>query len=304
MNYAKIIKEIYEEVKSGKPEGGVASYIPELSNVDPDKFGIALITIEGNKYSFGDADEKFSIQSISKVFALSIAFSIVGEKIWERVGVEPSGTSFNSIMQLEYEKGIPRNPFINAGALVIADILISKLKNPKQELLEFVRDICGNNSISYNNKIANSEKEFGFRNAALINMMKSYGNIENEITTVLDFYFHLCSIEMTCEELSMSFLPYTNLSKPFSYKNFILTKSQIKRINALMISCGFYDESGEFAFEVGLPGKSGVGGGIAAIHPNSYSVAVWSPRINAKGNSVFGMKTLEMLTTKTEASIF
>lgn len=304
MNFSEIINEIYSEVKCGETDGHVASYIPELLNVNPDKFGIALLTVDGNEFCCGDAEEKFSIQSISKVFALSIAFSLLGEKIWERMGVEPSGTSFNSIMQLEYEKGKPRNPFINAGALVVADILVSNLKNPKEEFLEFVKEISGNNNISFNYKIAQSEKEFGFRNAALINMMKSYGNIKNDIELILDFYFFLCSIEMTCKELASSFLPYANLSKPFNYKNFPLTKSQIKRINALMISCGFYDESGEFAFKVGLPGKSGVGGGIVAIHPNIYSVAVWSPRINSKGNSVFGMKTLEMLTTKTEISIF
>ena len=304
MDYQKIIKEIYDEVKTGKPEGEAASYIPKLSNVNPNKFGIAILTVDGNEFAIGDAEEKFSIQSIAKVFALSIAFSILGEKIWERIGVEPSGNSFNSIMQLEYEKGKPRNPFINAGALGVADILVSKLKNPKEDFLEFVCEISGGKNISYNYKIAQSEKETGFRNAALINMMKSYGNINNDIETILHFYFFLCSIEMTCKELALCFLPYANLSKPFNYKNFPLTKSQIKRINALMISCGFYDESGEFAFKVGLPGKSGVGGGIVALQPNIYSVAVWSPRINAKGNSVFGMKTLELLTTKTEVSIF
>ncbi len=303
MDYSKIINEIYQEVKSETPQGKVASYIPELAHVDADKFGISLQTIEGMDFSVGHFDENFSIQSISKVFSLSMAFSLLGDKIWNRIGTEPSGTAFNSIMQLEYEKGKPRNPFINAGALVVADILISHLPNPKTDFIEFIRQISHNNNITYDLKIAQSEKNTGFRNAALINMMKSYGNIENNIETVLDFYFCQCSVTMTCRDLARSFLPFANTSTDFNYNNVRLTKSQIKRINALMITCGLYDESGEFTFRVGLPGKSGVGGGIAAINPNYYSIAVWSPRINEKGNSVYGMKALELLTTKTENSI-
>lgn len=304
MDYQKIIEEIYTEVKKSSQEGKVADYIPELSKVDGNKFGVSLITCSGDIFKIGDCDEKFSIQSISKVFALSMAFSVLGEKIWERVGVEPSGSSFNSIVQLEYEKGKPRNPFINAGALVICDILFSKRSDPKAEFLGFVRKLSGSGRINYNPKVAESEKELGFKNAALINMMKSYSNIINPVESVLELYYLFCSIEMTCSELAKAFLPYANLQKEYNFSGFALTKSQIKRMNALMLSCGLYDESGEFAFEVGLPGKSGVGGGITAIHPNQFSTAVWSPLINEKGNSVKGMKFLEKLTTMTERSIF
>ena len=304
MPYRKIINEIFSEVNLGSFKGEVASYIPELANVDSEKYGISFLSVNNEEYNLGNFDEKFSIQSISKVFSLSIAFSIVGEKIWERVGVEPSGNPFNSMVQLEYENGKPRNPFINAGALVIADILISHFTEPKKEFLEFVRKIAKNNSIDYNKRIAYSEKETGYVNTALINLMKSYGNIKNDIEEVLDFYFCQCSLELTCKELALSFLPYADFSEPYNFNNFALSKSQLKRINALMLSCGFYDESGEFSFKVGLPGKSGVGGGIVAIHPQKYSVAVWSPKLNEKGNSLIGMKTLELLTTKTEASIF
>jgi glutaminase len=304
MDYNKIIKNIYSEVKHIPPEGKVAGYIPELAKISPDKFGVSLITVNGEEFNEGDFGERFSIQSIAKVFALSMAFSVLGEKIWERVGVEPSGSSFNSIVQLEYEKGKPRNPFINAGALVICDILISKRSDPKAEFLGFVRKLSGSKTINYNLKVAESEKDHGYKNAALINMMKSYGNIINPIEIVLELYYSICSIEMTCTELARAFLPFADLNKKFSFSGFDLTKSQIKRINALMLCCGLYDESGEFAFEVGLPGKSGVGGGIAAINPNQYSVAVWSPRINEKGNSASGMKFLEKLTTVTEDSIF
>ncbi|HQO10663.1 MAG TPA: glutaminase [Clostridiales bacterium] len=304
MDYGKVIKEIYAEISDVKKEGKVADYIPELSVVDPDKFGITLITSEGRIHSAGDSDERFSIQSISKVFTLSMAFSLLGDKIWDRTGVEPSGSPFNSIVQLEYEKGKPRNPFINAGALVVCDILFSKRADPKNEILGFVRKLAGCGSINYNMKVAESERSAGYRNAALINMMRSYGNIKNPVEKVLDLYYTVCSIELTCTELAKAFLHYTNIRKDFDICGYTLTRSQIRRINALMLCCGLYDESGEFAFEVGLPGKSGVGGGIAAVNPDHYSVAVWSPLINEKGNSVAGMKFLERLTTITDDSIF
>ena len=162
----------------------MASYIPELKNVDPNKLGINLITVNNKNYSLGDSDEKFSIQSISKVLALTLAFKLDDSKLWERIGVEPSGTSFNSMIQLEYEKGIPRNPLINAGALVLCDILVSRLKNPREEFIEFLRNISGDPNIDYSFKVFESEKQTGFRNAALINLMKSFGNIKNKIETV------------------------------------------------------------------------------------------------------------------------
>lgn len=298
------MNEIYEEVKKSNLKGKVATYIPELASVDADKFGIHILTVRGEEFSVGDSDEKFSIQSISKVLSLAQVLSIVGEKLWERVDVEPSGTPFNSIVQLEYEKGIPRNPFINAGALVISDILISNLADPEKEFLSFVQNISENNDINYNEKVAASEKEKGFLNASLANILKFFGNIENDLERVLSFYFHQCSIEMSCKDLARAFLAFASHSEEFAYGDTKLTKSQVKRINAIMQTCGFYDEAGEFSFRVGLPGKSGVGGGIVAIYPNKYSIAVWSPPLNEKGNSVMGMKTLELLTTKTGSSIF
>jgi len=304
INYQHLFLEIAEEIKSLENSGEVASYIEELQTVDPEKFGIHLATIDNQNYNFGDSDEKFSIQSIAKVLALTLAFEIENDKIWERVGVEPSGTAFNSLVQLEYEQGIPRNPFINAGALVICDILVSCLKKPKQEFIQFIRDISGNQSLNYCPRVANSEKRTSYKNAALINLMKSFGNIKNDIDLVLDFYFHLCSIEMSCKELAQEFLFLAaDGISPLTSKS-VVSNSKSKRINAIMQLCGFYDEAGEFAFKVGLPGKSGVGGGIIAIHPDRYSIAVWSPRLNPKWNSSRGMKILEFITTKTTSSIF
>jgi glutaminase len=303
MDYSIILNDTYEEIKALPIIGTVATTIPELASVNPDKFGIYLTTIDNQEYGIGDFDEKFSIQSVSKALSVTLAFSFLDEKVWQRVGVEPSGNPFNSLVQLEYEKGIPRNPFINAGALVIADILVSELKNPKQDFLEFIRTLSGIETINYNEKVAQSEKETGFRNAALCNFLKSFGNINNEVEVVLDFYFHQCSLEMTCKELAHSFFFLANEGMTRSGKQ-ILAKSQVKRINAIMQTCGFYDESGEFTYKVGLPGKSGIGGGIAALYPNHFSVATWSPRLNEKGNSEFGMAALELFTTKTGMSIF
>lgn len=303
MEYAKILEEIQQDLLDFPAIGKVTTTIPELATINPDKFGIHLTTINSIDYGIGDSEEKFSIQSISKALTVALAFSFLDENIWKRVGVEPSGTAFNSLIQLEYEKGIPRNPFINSGAIVIADMLVSCLKNPKEDFLTFIRMISGSASIDYNYAVAQSEKDTRFRNAALANFLKSFGNIENDVDEVLDFYFHQCAIEMTCQELAHSFFFFANEGKTKDGKQ-ILTRSQVKRLNALMQTCGFYDESGEFTYKVGLPGKSGIGGGIVALYPNVFVVATWSPKLNKKGNSELGMHALEALTTKTGMSVF
>jgi len=304
VNFKEIIQEIYQKVKNIDDKGQLASYIPELANVDPKNFGVHISTINQVNFGIGNYNDKFSIQSIAKVLALILAYRIVGDEIWDRVGVEPSGTAFNSLVQLEADKGIPRNPFLNAGAIVISDILLSNLKNPKEDFIDFVRSISNNTTLEYSNRIAQSEKDVGYRNVALCNFIKSFGQIENEPSDVLDFYYDLCSLEMSCKELSELFLFLANNGLGLQNKEAILSESQSKRINALMQTCGFYDESGEFAFKVGLPGKSGVGGGIIAIHPDQYAIAIWSPKLNEKGNSYKGMRFLEEFTTKSELSIF
>lgn len=303
-DYKRVIKEVYHIVSTIENKGEVAKYIPELAIVDPRKFGVAFLSKEQEEYGVGDWQTKFSIQSISKVLSLSLIYKLLGASIWERVGVEPSGGAFNSLVQLETDNGIPRNPFINGGAMVICDMLISNLKNPAIDFLEFVRDISSCRDINYSESVAKSEYQVGYRNVALCNFIKSFGNIENHPDEVLDFYFKMCSIEMTCQELAktFSFLAFTGYET--AKGNDFLSLSQAKRINAIMQTCGFYDESGEFSFKVGLPGKSGVGGGIVAIHPEKYSIAVWSPRLNAKWNSYRGMKFLEQFTTETQLSIF
>ena len=304
MDYQQLLESIYQEILPYAKEGHQADYIPELAKVNPDQFGMFIHTIYGETASVEQADTRFSIQSISKVFALAMCLSIKGDELWKRVGREPSGTAFNSLVQLEIEKGVPRNPFVNAGAIVMADILLSHLADPEADFLRFVRAVSGEESIDYNLNVAISEREYGYLNAAIANLLKYHGTIENDIESVLHFYFLMCSVEMSCRELSLAFLAFANHRRKFDYAGITLTASQVKRINTIMQTCGFYDEAGEFAYFVGLPGKSGVGGGIVAIHPLHYSVAVWSPRLNSKGNSVMGMKALELLTTETKESIF
>ena len=303
IDYQSILNNIYNKVIQDEDKGQIATYIPELANVDKNSFGIHLQLISGNTFSVGDSDKKFSIQSISKVLSLAMAMSKVGTKIWNRLDVEPSGNPFNHLSLLELEKGIPRNPLINSGAIVIADILVSLLDNPKEDFLDYVRDITGDASINYNLKVAQSEKITGYNNYAAANLLKSFNNLENDVDTVLDFYFHQCSLEMTCAQLTKAFYVFANKGKCLLEKT-RLTKSQAKRINAIMLTCGFYDEAGEFAFEVGLPGKSGVGGGIVALLPNEFIISVWSPGLNERGNSKLGMQALEQFTTQTNQSIF
>lgn len=304
MDYQAALDHVWADLMEEPRLGEIATYIPELAKVNPDQLGISLYCLEDKHYSKGDAQVKFSIQSVSKVLSLALAIQLVGDEIWQRVDVEPSGNPFNSLVQLEYEDGIPRNPFINAGALVVTDILLSNLDEPKTDFLKFIRQISGVPSIEMDLNVAASEKRYGYRNAALASFLKSFGNLHNDVEEVLDFYFHQCAVAMSCYELSKTFSLFANHGYCRSTATNILSTTQVKRINAIMQTCGFYDEAGEFSFRVGLPGKSGVGGGIVAIQPRQFSVAVWSPRLNPKGNSYLGMKALELLTTQTGVSVF
>ena len=303
IDYQSILNDIHNNLKKEANRGKVATYIPELSNVDINKFGIHLYLTDGASFSVGDSTTGFSIQSISKIFSLTMAFTLVGNLLWRRVDVEPSGNPFNHLSLLEMENGIPRNPLINAGAIVIADILISQLKNPKQDFLNYIRTLANDHTINFDSNVVESERETGFRNYAAANLLKSFKNLNNSVEDVLDFYFHQCSIKMSCRQLTDAMHIFANHGICLNGKRYA-TASQIKRVNAIMLTCGFYDEAGEFAFEVGLPGKSGVGGGIVALLPNKFTITCWSPGLNNKGNSLLGMKVLEQFTTKTGMSIF
>ncbi len=304
MNYPTILAEIYAKVKPLLTQGKVADYIPELAHISPRKFGMAVQTIEGELFRIGDAAEKFSIQSISKVFTLTMAMQLEGDTLWQRIGREPSGTAFNSLVQLEYENGIPRNPFINAGALVVTDIILSHRGNARQSVLDFMHKLCKQAAIDFDHAVAHSERETGFRNAALGYFLKSFGNLNNDTNSVLDAYFHHCSLAMNCIEVARAGTYLANGGKLPWNNEVIVTSNQAKYINSLMLTCGTYDSVGDFAYRVGLPGKSGVGGGILAVMPNEFSICVWSPGLNASGNSLAGTKALELFTTMTGISIF
>ncbi len=307
MDYQKILQEIYQEIKPELNKGKVADYIPALEEVKKGQFSMTVTLQNGQQYSVGEYNKTFSIQSISKVFTFTLALNLYRKNLYKRVGVEPPGNPFNSLVQLEYENGIPRNPFINAGALVVTDSLISYYGDEYQALeaiMGFVRNIGANPKITFDPNVAKSEMEYGNRNLSLAHLMKSFGNFENDVDSTVMTYFKHCAITMSTEELSraMLFLAFDG-TDPITKKEFV-TPSQAKRINAVMLTCGHYDASGEFAYHVGLPAKSGVGGGIVATVPGKMSIAVWSPALNKYGNSHAGTLALELFTNKTGLSIF
>lgn len=285
-------------------EGRSADYIPALAEVDPELCGLTLATLDGEVFNVGDTNVKFSIQSISKIFGLMLAMERLGDDLWERVKMEPSGQAFNSIVQLEWEKGIPRNPMINAGAILVSDVLVSRYSASKNAVLSLVRGLCGNDTVYADEIVHESEKQHGHRNAALAHLMKSFGNIESEVEDILDHYFWQCALTMSCENLARSFTFLANDGVcPFSKKE-IMSKRDSQRINALLSTSGMYDQSGEFAFTVGVPAKSGVGGGMIAIVPDFGVICSWSPRLNQYGNSARGMYMVRELANRLGLSVY
>lgn len=302
----QILDDITHAMASEINRGKVADYIPQLAHVDPQRFGICVATPDGHIYSSGDAVTPFSIQSISKVFTLTIALGKLGDSLWNHVGREPSGDPFNSIVMLEHESGKPRNPFINAGAIAVVDAIMMghAPKETLAEILQFVRFIADDDTISFDHKVAASEMQHKDRNASLAHFMKSFGRLKHDVDKVLGTYFHQCSISMSCEQLAKAglFLVSDGVDKHRDIR--VVSPQRARRINSLMMMCGHYDGSGEFAYRVGLPGKSGVGGGILSIAPGRGSIAVWSPGLDAIGNSQLGTKALERLVKETGWSVF
>ncbi|HEY0327660.1 MAG TPA: glutaminase [Rhodopseudomonas sp.] len=301
-----IVREIAAEIAARSDRGTVAHYIPELAKVDPAGFGLVVIDADGHVAAAGDADTPFSIQSISKVFTLTLALGKIGDRLWQRVGREPSGSPFNSIVQLEFERGIPRNPFINAGAIAVTDVILSG-HQPREalgEILRFMRFLTQDSSIAIDEAVAASEQRTGFRNAALANYMKSFGVLDNPVDYTLGVYFHHCAIAMSCRQLATAGRYLAHSGRHPLTGHSVVSPGRARRINAVMLTCGHYDGSGEFAYRVGLPGKSGVGGGVLAIAPGKASIAAWSPGLDASGNSHLGRVALEALSKRMGWSIF
>ncbi len=305
MNYQSVLDDITAHLAPllGS-EGTVASYIPALARVPARQFGIALRTCDGTEASAGDCDTPFSIQSISKLFSLTLALRRLDDALWQRIGREPSGNPFNSLVQLETEHGVPRNPFINAGAIAVADRLLA-LGLGKHDVLALASHLCGE-AVSFDAEVAASEAATGFRNVALANFMKSFGKLDHAVADVLDVYFHQCAIAMTCRQLARAagYLCRDGAHPLGGGFDAVINERQARRINALMLTCGTYDAAGEFAFCIGLPCKSGVGGGIVAVVPDTLTLCVWSPALDATGNSAIGRRALELFTARTGLSVF
>jgi glutaminase len=305
-NLQQMVDAVHRELSSRLGEGKVADYIPQLAKVDPHKFGIAITTVEGELITAGDAAEDFSIQSVSKLFTLTLALGMMGDRLWARVDREPSGNAFNSIVQLEREEGKPRNPFVNAGAIAVTDAILGGYQ-PKEaigEILRFVQYLADDDEIVIDSLVAKSEMATGHRNFALAHFMRSYGIIEHAPAMVLGVYFHQCAIAMNCAQLAKAGLFLAAQGKNPVTGMRVVSAARARRINSLMMMCGHYDGAGDFAFRVGLPGKSGVGGGILAIVPGKASIAVWSPGLDANGNSLVGTAALELLTTRLGWSVY
>ncbi len=303
-DYTAVLQDIHREIRPHLGAGRVADYIPELAAVPCEQFGMALVDLQGGVHTCGAADRPFSIQSISKVFTLSLALKGLGPALWERVGREPSGSAFNSLLHLEYEQGLPRNPFINAGALVITDAVLDLHPDALETVLDTARRLAGNPDLAINATVAASEAAHGFRNASLANFLKSFGRLANPVEAVLAAYYRHCAIEMSAVDLARAGVFLANGGVPLGQTERFISPNRAKYINSLMLTCGTYDSVGDFAYRVGLPGKSGVGGGILAVMPGRFSVCAWSPGLDASGNSLAGTLALEWLTTKTGLSVF
>lgn len=304
VDYQAALDWTANHVRGELSKGRVATYIPALARVPKSRFAMALSCVDGREAAVGAADEAFSIQSVSKVFTLMMGLRHVGANLWHRVGREPSGNPFNSLMQLEYEKGIPRNPFINAGAHVVTDCVLGHEPKGKQAILDEVRRLAGNRKIRFDKEVAGSEREHGHMNAAIAHYLKAHGNLRGDVDHVLDAYFHQCSIAMSCRDLARAGSFLANGGRDVRTDTEITTPRRTKRINAVMMTCGLYDAVGNFAFRVGIPAKSGVGGGILGIIPGVLSIAVWSPGLDDSGSSHAGVKALEAFTTKIGKSVF
>ncbi|TFH87500.1 glutaminase [Billgrantia azerbaijanica] len=289
------LEEIDARARTRLGTGRVADYIPALAEQKADRFGIAVCTNEGDIYTAGEAQEPFSIQSIAKVFLLTLALRVQGDALWERVGLNPSGMPFNSLAQLEAERGKPRNPFINAGAIAVADRLVSAYATPSKHLRDVARTLSGNASIRIDARVRESEWRHRARNAAMAYLMKAFGNIDNDVDQVLDAYFSCCALAMSCVDLAraLNYLAADGHARAIGAP--FIAPDLARKINSLLFTCGMYDAAGDFAYRVGLPAKSGVGGGIVAIVPGRLSVCAWSPALDDSGNSVAAQYALELI---------
>ncbi len=288
----KILDQIAAKTRPLAADGAVAKYIPAFARVDPTKFAIAVVTADGQEFTTGDADEPFSIQSISKLFTLALAMEWAADGLWDRVKREPSGMRFNSLILLEQERGVPRNPFINAGAIIIADALLHARPQIGADFRNQMRLLSASDAPTYDDEVLRSEMKTGDLNRAIAFALNSYGNQCENPMKVADTYFQFCALAMSARELARAAM---FLVSPRPGEAACAEGKHMVRLRAIMRTCGLYDQSGEFAFQVGMPAKSGVGGGILAVHPGKFAVCAWSPPLDKFGNSVAATGALSEL---------
>ncbi|MGR4866619.1 glutaminase [Caulobacter sp. LARHSG274] len=299
---ADVLAEVAVMVKPHFGKGRLADYIPQLASVPPGKFGMAVRTVEGEEAVIGDADEGFSVQSITKIFSLGLALNRFGDEVWTRVGKEPSGTPFNHLSQLEAEGGTPRNPFINAGAMAITDLLLDSVRDPAALVRGFASFLTGE-AVEIDEAVAASELANAWQNRAIAHLMRGQGTINHDPEAVVAAYCRQCALTMSCRQLARAMLPLAAGGFSPLVEETIFPERLTRRLNALLLTCGIYDSVGSFAYRVGLPAKSGVGGGIVAVVPGKATIAVWSPELDRFGTSVVGTVALERFSQLTNCSV-
>lgn len=306
MDYQALLDDVVSDVSAYRGQGTVAAYIPTLARADPGKLGIALALEDGSVFASGDADETFSIQSISYVFALSLALDHQKSALWNHVGREPSGSPVNTVFQLEMARGKPRNPLTSAGAIVVCDQLMDSdsADETLDEMIDFLRERSGDEAVAIDEHLAMAESQAGTFNRSLAYFIAAFGNLQNPADEVLSLYFRICSIAMNCRQLARASLYLAFDGRDPATDTMVTVASRARRINSLMLTCGHYDNSGDFAFRVGLPGKSAISGAIVAVVPGTGAVCVWSPGLNAAGTSLVGAMALERLVDRTGWSLF
>jgi glutaminase len=301
-----LLEKWIEEIKPSMKKGRVAQYIPALAEADPHALGLSIVFRDGEVLTVGDCDEKFTLQSISKVITLILAMMDVGvDTVFDRVGMEPTGDPFNSIMKLELLKpSKPLNPMINAGAIAVSSLVSGQNTEEKlSRIVEFIRRITKNQSISINQKVLESEWETGDRNRALAYFLRDMGIIRGEIDPTLQVYFGQCSIEVTCFDMAHIGLCLA-LDGVNAWGERIFPADVARIAKTFMVTCGMYNASGEFAIRVGIPAKSGVSGGILALVPQRLGIGVVGPALDNKGNSIGGVRILECCSNEENWSIF
>jgi glutaminase len=297
-----VLAEVADRSRHLAEEGEVQEQPEELPSAESARFALVLADLDGAEHVSGDADVGFAVQSVVKVFALTAALQLVGEDLFERVGREPSGDPFNSLIQLEHEKGVPRNPFINAGALLICDVLLEAADDPYGAVAGLLGDLAGEEA-TVNHTALDAERESSSLNRAMGHLMQSFGNVHHPVDELIELYVRLCSLTVTTRTLARATRFLANDGVNPRTGSPVLSEPLARRVNALMLTCGTYDAAGQFAYDLGFPCKSGVAGAVMGDVPGRFGVCAWSPPLDEKGNSRAGRAALHLLSERLDLSL-